>query len=101
MGSSWRIGVQDGERTELVTDGLFAHVRNPIFSFMLVAQVGFTLPVPTWISWAALLYLVVAVELQVRLIEEPYLLRMHGGAYCTYAARAGRFVPRLGRLRPG
>ena len=31
MGDSWRIGVDESERTELVSDGPFATVRNPIF----------------------------------------------------------------------
>jgi protein-S-isoprenylcysteine O-methyltransferase Ste14 len=55
--------------------------------------------VPTWPSVLALVALVVAVELQVRAVEEPYLRAMHGSAYAAYAARAGRFVPGIGRLR--
>jgi protein-S-isoprenylcysteine O-methyltransferase Ste14 len=42
---------------------------------------------------------VVAGELQVRLIEEPYLLATHGGTYQRYAATTGRFVPGIGRLK--
>ena len=98
MGTSWRIGVKETERTELVTDGLFGVVRNPIFTAMVAAQAGLTLMVPTWLSLAALGCLVVAVELQVRLIEEPYLLQVHGPAYRDYAATTGRFVPGVGRL---
>ena len=37
-------------------------------------------------------------ELQVRSVEEPYLLRTHGDAYRAYASRVGRFVPGIGRL---
>ena len=40
MSRSWRIGVGPEERTELVTRGAFALVRNPIFSWMIVAGVG-------------------------------------------------------------
>ncbi|HLS74191.1 MAG TPA: hypothetical protein VK046_10500 [Actinomycetaceae bacterium] len=36
-------------------------------------------------------------EIQVRLVEEPYLLRTHGPAYARYTARVGRFLPGLGR----
>ena len=32
MGTAWRIGVDETERTDLVTDGPFAAVRNPIFA---------------------------------------------------------------------
>ena len=42
---------------------------------------------------------VVALELQTRLVEEPYLRRVHGAAYEEYARRVGRFVPGVGRLR--
>ena len=96
MGASWRIGVDAGERTDLVTTGVFAHVRNPIFSAMVVAQFGMVLLVPTWLSVAALLALFAAVELQVRAVEEPYLRQTHGDAYVAYAAGTGRVVPRVG-----
>jgi protein-S-isoprenylcysteine O-methyltransferase Ste14 len=97
-GSSWRIGVEESERTELVTSGLFALMRNPIFTAMGIAQLGLTLMAPSWLSVTALALLVVAVELQVRLIEEPYLVATHGGAYQRYAATTGRFLPGIGRL---
>lgn len=98
MGASWRIGVDRAERTELVTGGVFASVRNPIFTAMVLAQVGVVLMVPTWVSAAALVALVAAVQLQVRAVEEPYLLATHGRTYAAYAARAGRFLPGVGRL---
>ena len=96
MGESWRIGVDTGERTELVTTGVFAHVRNPIFTAMVVAQLGVVLMVPTWVSVLALVVLVVAVQLQVRAVEEPYLRSVHGDAYGTYSAATGRFLPGIG-----
>lgn len=98
MGASWRIGVDATERTDLVTGGVFGVVRNPVFTAMVATQVGYTLAVPTVVSLAALVCLVAAVQLQVRVLEEPYLHRLHGGAYRAYAARTGRFLPGLGRL---
>ena len=98
MGESWRIGVDPGERTRLVTSGPFALVRNPIFAAMLPTALGLTLLVPSWVALAGLAGLLVALELQVRVVEEPYLLEVHGDAYARYAARVGRFVPGVGRL---
>jgi protein-S-isoprenylcysteine O-methyltransferase Ste14 len=100
MGTSWRIGVDEGERTELVTHGPFALVRNPIFSAMIPTALGLTLLVPSVVAIIGLLGLIVALELQVRRIEEPYLVRTHGAVYADYAARVGRFMPGVGRLRP-
>jgi protein-S-isoprenylcysteine O-methyltransferase Ste14 len=99
MGESWRIGVDAGERTQLVTSGPFELVRNPIFAAMLPTALGLALLVPSWVAIAGLLGLAVALELQVRVVEEPYLLRVHGDSYADYAARVGRFVPGVGRLR--
>ncbi len=97
MGASWRIGVDEAERTELVTGGPFALVRNPIFSAMVPAFLGLALLVPNIASLAGFAALVVALEVQVRLVEEPYLLRAHGARYADYASRVGRFVPGLGK----
>jgi protein-S-isoprenylcysteine O-methyltransferase Ste14 len=98
MGTSWRIGVDPAERTELVTAGPFAIVRNPIYSAMIPAGLGLTLMVPSVVALAGLAALAAALELQVRVVEEPHLLRVHGSAYGDYAARVGRFVPGVGRL---
>ena len=98
MGASWRIGVDATERTDLVTTGLFAVVRNPIFTAMMTAMVGIMLMVPTLVSAAALACLFFAVQIQVRLVEEPYLNQTHPRAYADYAAKVGRFLPGIGRL---
>jgi protein-S-isoprenylcysteine O-methyltransferase Ste14 len=99
MGDSWRVGVDPEERTELVTGGPFALVRNPIYSAMLPTVLGLVLMAPSALTIAGFLILFAGLELQVRLVEEPYLLQVHGSAYSAYASRVGRFVPRLGLLR--
>jgi len=98
MGESWRIGVSDEQGTDLVTGGWFSWCRNPIYTAMIVGWTGFALIVPTWLSIAAVPVIAFGLELQVRAVEEPYLLRAHGDAYRAYASRVGRFVPGVGRL---
>ena len=63
-------------------------------------QVGTAVMAPTGMAALGVAAMVVACQVQVRLVEEPYLLGAHGGAYAGYASRTGRFVPGLGRLRP-
>ncbi len=101
MGTSWRIGVDPGERTELVTCGPFAVVRNPIFAAMLPTSLGLVLLVPNVVAVVGFVALVVALEVQTRAVEEPYLLATHGETYGAYAQRVGRFIPGVGRLRTG
>jgi protein-S-isoprenylcysteine O-methyltransferase Ste14 len=95
MGPSWRVGVDPTERTALVTSGLFRHVRNPIFTGMGLATAGLALLVPNAAGLAAAVTTVVAVELQVRRVEEPYLADVHGAAYRRWAGATGRFLPRF------
>lgn len=95
MGDAWRIGVREGERTELRTHGPFGWCRNPVFTGMLLAGMGMVawipLAAPAWIAlWLGL-------ELQVRVVEEPHLSKVHGARYLAYAERTGRFLPVVGR----
>lgn len=93
MGDSWRVGVRASEQTTLVSSGPFRWVRNPVFSFLIVALLGLLLALPSASLIAALACMVAAVELQVRFVEEPYLLRTHGGRYRVYCQTTGRFLP--------
>jgi protein-S-isoprenylcysteine O-methyltransferase Ste14 len=99
MDENWRIGVSDEQRTDLVTGGWFSICRNPIYAAMVVGWSGFALMVPTWLGLAAVVAIGLALELQVRFVEEPYLVRTHGDEYEAYASRIGRFVPGVGRFR--
>jgi protein-S-isoprenylcysteine O-methyltransferase Ste14 len=98
MGRSWRADVDPDATTELVTSGPFRYVRNPVFSGSAVTVVGLAFVVPNVVSLLMLVAFLAGLEIQVRLVEEPYLMRVHGDAYRTYAARTGRFVPGVGRL---
>ncbi|WP_280227384.1 methyltransferase family protein [Nocardia farcinica] len=100
MGASWRIGVDDTERTRLVTTGVFAYVRNPIFTAMLGTFAGLALMVPNPVAFVGYVLLLAGVQAQVRAVEEPYLRQVHGPAYTDYTARVGRFLPGVGCKRP-
>jgi protein-S-isoprenylcysteine O-methyltransferase Ste14 len=102
MGASWRPDVDPDARTALVTSGPFRLVRNPIFTATAAAATtGLALLVPNLLAAAMLVAFVTALQIQVRLVEEPYLHRVHGTVYDQYAARTGRFLPWIGRQRTG
>lgn len=101
MGSAWRIGVSAADRTALVTRGPFRWVRNPFFTGMALVAVGTTASSPTWAGTGATALLFATLAIQVRLVEEPHLMRMFGRDYLAYARRTGRFIPGVGVLRSG
>jgi protein-S-isoprenylcysteine O-methyltransferase Ste14 len=97
LGASWRVGVDTGERTELVTNGVFRSVRNPIFSCMNAIGVANAVAVPNAATIGGAALLVAGISIQVRMVEEPYLRSVHGEAYDEYVQSAGRFAPRVVR----
>lgn len=99
MGESWRIGVDPKETTTLVRSGVFGLVRNPIFTAMLVFGLGIALVTPNVVAVAGYVVLFLSIELQVRVVEEPYLRMVHGDSYRDYLASVGRFVPGVGVTR--
>lgn len=97
MGTSWRFGIDPRERTSLVVRGPFRLVRNPIYSMMFLTILGIALTVPNLVAATGLALLLLSMQLEVRLVEEPYLRRVHGEAYLRYACSTGRFLPGIGR----
>ena len=99
MGDSWRIGVDPAERTTLVRSGVFGRVRNPIFTAMLVFGLGIALVTPNVLAVLGFALLLLTIEMQVRMVEEPYLADVHGDAYREYTATVGRFIPAVGLIQ--
>ena len=97
MGAAWRFGVDQAERTDLVTGGLYALVRNPIYSGVFLFLIGLLVLLPHVLMLIFLATAWLSIELQVRFIEEPHLRNLHGAAYEKYAGRTGRYFPRLRR----
>src|SRR5262249_33993826 len=46
MGKSWRIGMREGDRSELVSEGLYRLSRNPIYVGMMSSLAGIFLIAP-------------------------------------------------------
>ncbi len=95
MGSRWRMAVVPGEKTELVTGGLYAYVRHPIYALSIALMALSTLVAPTvpMVAVAAVHVCLMVVKAR---NEEAFLLGVHGSDYERYRARTGRFFPRLG-----
>lgn len=99
MGDAWRVGTDPKDRTLLITHGPFSRVRNPIYTSLFATFAGLALVVPNIAALASVALWCWAVEVEVRKIEEPHLLELHGARFEAYAARVGRFVPGVGKTR--
>jgi len=96
MGASWRIGVDEEEHTALITDGIFAYVRNPIYSTVYLLAIGLVILIPHWAMLLSAVFAYFTIDTQVRYIEEPYLRQHHGESYVRdYFARVNRYFPNL------
>jgi protein-S-isoprenylcysteine O-methyltransferase Ste14 len=95
MDSDWSMAVSEEQKGELITDGLFARVRHPIYALSLLLMVCTAVIVATPPMLAIAVVHVALLHLKAR-NEEQHLLRVHGDAYARYLRRTGRFVPRFG-----
>jgi len=95
MGASWRVGVPADGPGALITSGLFAVSRNPVFVGMFGMALGIFLWSPTMLSAALLPLAAATMAMQVR-IEEDALFAKHGDHYATYHARTPRWLWPLG-----
>lgn len=92
----WRAAapsVQDS----LVTQGLYAHIRHPLYSGMMLELAGLFLLIPTLTVLVACALGVVWVNIQARLEELDLVERLP--AYKEYMQRVPRFIPRLRKRR--
>ncbi len=91
FGDSWRVGFDLKTPGALVTTGLFAVSRNPIYVFMDFWFLGILLINRTliFLIFAALAF--AAIHWQI-LQEENFLLNLYGQPYQDYRNRTGRYV---------
>ena len=91
FGRSWRIGIDHDRPGTLITRGIFAFTRNPIFLFMDIYFVG------TWLIQRDLFFLLFAIvavagiHYQI-LQEEKFLVRHYGDTYRRYLLRVPRYI---------
>ncbi len=91
FGRSFRVGIDDEKPDKLVTGGVFAVSRNPIYVAFWLVLLGQFLVFPNWIL---LVYLVAAAWLFHRQVmrEEVYLAQHYGAAYADYRRRVRRYL---------
>ena len=93
MKDSWRAGIPDSGKTELVTDGIYAYSRNPAFLGFDLQYVGVLLMFCNLLTASFTVFAVTMLHLQI-LQEERYLTVTFGSAYLDYRHRVFRYLGR-------
>ena len=93
MKDSWRAGIPDRDRTELVTDGIYAFSRNPAFWGFDLQYIGVLLMFCNLLTAAFTVFAVSMLHLQI-LQEERYLTAAFGAEYMKYHHQVLRYLGR-------
>ncbi|MCL4803883.1 MAG: isoprenylcysteine carboxylmethyltransferase family protein [Anaerolineae bacterium] len=91
FGKSFRIGIDVDRPDRLVTSGIFAHTRNPIYVAFFCVLIGQFLVFPNWVL---LLYIIGGILLIHRQVlrEEEFLRGHYGQEYVDYCRRVRRYL---------
>ena len=93
MKDNWRAGIPDRDRTELVTDGIYAFSRNPAFLGFDLQYVGVLLMFCNLLTASFTVFAVSMLHLQI-LQEERYLTAAFGAEYLKYRHQVLRYLGR-------
>lgn len=91
MANSWRIGIDENNKTKLVTNGLFLISRNPIFLGIMIAYNGLFLVIPNAFSLLIISLSTISINTQIRL-EEDLLENEFKEGYIDYHRRVRRWI---------
>ena len=93
MKDSWRAGIPDKGKTELVTTGIYRYSRNPAFLGFDFMYIGVLLMYFNLLTAAFSLFAIITLHLQI-LQEEQYLIGTFGITYQKYMDRVHRYLGR-------
>ena len=93
MKDSWRAGIPDKDRTELVTTGIYRYSRNPAFLGFDLMYAGVLLLYGNLLTLGFSVFAMVMLHLQI-LQEERYLVHAFGAPYQAYCRQVFRYLGR-------
>ena len=79
----------------LIVNGLYRHVRNPIYFGALLVQLGFFVWFTSGIMIIYFLLSILAFHILIVFIEEPILRNAFGTDYEEYSKLVPRWIPRI------
>ena len=97
-GMPWGDVAEDSQSSRLVTKGLYAYTRNPMFLGYGIFMLGLGLYCGSFASAFIMSMLFVTfVSIWVKTIEEPKLVKRFGQEYIKYKEETPFMIPRISR----
>jgi len=93
MRDSWRAGIAENDKTEIVTSGIYRFSRNPAFLGFNLVYFGILLIFFNWVLFIFSAFAAIMLHLQI-LQEEKYLPSVFGEEYLTYKKKVCRYIGR-------
>lgn len=98
IGANWSGRVTVKVDHQLIQSGPYAFVRHPIYSGLLVANLGAALVIGRWRCWLAMVIFLAEMTRKASK-EEGFMLTEFGERYQEYRRRTGFLIPKLGGSR--
>lgn len=93
LATNWSITLEIRDKHQLVTNGIYRHVRHPMYLALLLYSAGQALVIPNWVAGPSY-FVTFALLFALRLgPEEHMMLQEFGKNYETYMARTKRLIP--------
>ncbi len=94
LGRNWSPGLEVRQDHSLVTNGIYRHIRHPMYAAIWIAALAQPLLIHNWIAGVPVIPAFAAIWLLRVPNEEAMMRARFGAAYDAYAARTGRLLPR-------
>lgn len=91
MRDSWRVGIKENDKTELINSGIFRITRNPYFLSYIVLFLAYILLIANILLLISSSFAIFSIHKMI-IKEENYLKALHGKKYLDYKNSVPRYL---------
>jgi protein-S-isoprenylcysteine O-methyltransferase Ste14 len=95
LGRNWSVTLEIREGHRLVTNGVYAYLRHPMYASFFLWGVTQALLIANWVAGLAGLFAIACLYIERQAREEAMMRATFGAEYDAYCARTKRIVPGL------
>jgi protein-S-isoprenylcysteine O-methyltransferase Ste14 len=97
LARNWSPKLELMEEHTLVTNGVFRHIRHPMYAAHWLWGVAQVFLLQNWVAGFSMLVCLLPMYVYRVRVEEQMMLEHFGDEYSSYMDRTGRLIPRLRR----